>query len=253
MKITTPGVSFYASQVKENRPFTLVRYGEGDLRLAVPTLTAKGDDPHSRGLKEERANAHLWARPGDRHAFRSTLAHLYDSPRYWVALWHLGVMKRSHRLGKIEAWLTQVGQIDREFHDGSVWRVAIEKRQLGEMMDAIRSQPLPIVVVAPKRMNAIKKRLPVARFVPTTFPCGLDYVPALMEGVLEVGKPSLIIVCAAAAGKVLIHRLFPLIGEESFMIDFGASLDGLCGNRVRRYHGPRVLPSTAIERNWGHG
>ena len=251
MKVITPGVSFYADRVQKGDPFTLVRYGEGDLRLAVPSLVAKGDDPKTRGLREIKANARLWAKPDARSAFREAMATPYRHPCYFPAIWHLQHMKRSHRLDRIEGWFDDVGLGDVEWHDGSVWRVAVEKQRMGEMMDAIRSSPLPIVVVAPNRMDSIQKRLPVAKFIPSPVPCGLDHVPTLMKKVLGVGEPALIIVCAAAAGKVLIHRLFPEIGEHSFIIDFGASLDGMCGNRVRGYHGPKSLTDAAVEKNWG--
>jgi len=250
-KIITPGVSFYANEVRENRPFSFVRYGEGDLRLAVPTLTAKGNDPKVRGLKDTRANAKTWAPLPHRAIFRETLSNPHDSPRYWVALWHLNIMKRSGWLDDIEAWLEKVGQADREYHDGSVWRIAVEKCQMGEMMDAIRSSSLPIVVVAPKRMRSIEERLHVAKFITSPIPCGPNVVSVFMKEFLAINQPSLVMLSASAAAKVLIHRLFPIIGEESFLIDFGASLDGLCGNRVRGYHGPKALTQKAIEKNWG--
>jgi len=251
LNILTPGIGFYADRVRKGDPFSLVRYGEGDLRLAVPTLTAKGDDPRSRGSKDTQANARVWANPNARSIFRETLACPHDSSRYWVALWHLNIMKRSQRLERIEEWLAKVGQEKREYHDGSVWRIAVEKRQLGEMMNAIRSQPLPVVVVAPERMVSIRERLPVAKFIPSSIPCGPDAIPTLQEEILGVNEPVLVVFSAAAAAKVLIHRLFPLVGEHSFLIDFGASLDGLCGNRIRGYHGPKSLTEEAIEVNWG--
>jgi hypothetical protein len=253
MNVITPGVPFYASRVRDNDPFTLVRYGEGDLRLAVPTLVAKGDDPRSRGKRDTQANAKMWAIKSARILFRRTLEDLHRSPRYFPALWHLNIMQRSNRLERIEEWLSEIGLDDVEFHDGSVWRIAVEKHQLGTMMNAIRASSLPIVVVAPKRMESIQNRLPVAKFITSPIPCGPNVVSIFVEEILAVDEPALIILSAAAAAKVLIHRLFPSIGEHSFMIDFGASLDGLCGNRVRGYHGPRQLTKAAIEKNWGTG
>jgi len=254
MRITTPGVEFYAQRVRDSDPFTLIRYGEGELRLAVPSLPAKGSGSQRiRGLRYMRESAKIWAREANREAFRETVVGLHRHPRYFPALWHLNIMHKCGWLDDIEGWLNKVGLGDVEWHDGWVWRIAVEKQRLGIMMGAIRTQPLPIVVVAPERMRSIEGKLPIAKFVISPIPSSPPDVPTMMEGVLEVEGPALVILCAGVAGKILTHRLFPQIGEHSFLIDFGATLDGMCGNRVRGYHGPKALTKEAIKRNWGVG
>lgn len=235
----SPGVDWYADQVKSGEPFTLIRYGEGDFRVIVPTLTPKGEDPDFRGRKEYFESAVAWAEPVARAMFRDTFANLYDHPRYWVALWHLNVMKSTGRLERILSWLEEVGLSDHAWHNGRIWRTAVEDLTMGKMMDAMRTQPLPIVVVAPDRMRSIKKRLPVHTFIESPMPCGPDDVSPMVESILKVKNPCLLIFCASIVGKIAIHRLFPVIGEESAMIDFGANLDGICGNSPIGYHGPK--------------
>jgi len=119
------------------------------------------------------------------------------------------------------------------------------------LLKAIREQPLPIVVIAPEEMEDIRGKLPVTKFITSPFPNDLEDVDVFVEEVLDLDQPVFLIMCAAVAGKMAIHRLFPTIGEESFLVDFGGALHGLCGRYVRGVYGPKMMLSPReLRLNW---
>jgi len=249
-------VEYYANEILSGNPFSLIRYGEGEWRVAIPSLPHKADPAYTskkklRGIIDiYKQSAWIWSQPESREALRETLVQFPHHDRYWPAAWHLNVMAKARYLPEIERWLHENGLKDIPWHSGWIWRQAIESDRFHIIVKAIREQPLPVIVVAPGRMHKIKSRLDVALFVNSKMPSGPNDIDTMADKVLGFGSPALIIFSAGVAGKIALHRLFPEIGHHSFLIDFGACFDGLCGNKL--WGAPRVgnLTPERIELNW---
>jgi len=69
----------------------------------------------------------------------------------------------------------------------------------------------------------------------------------LIKKILALPRPAFIGFTAGPAAKVMIHQLYPTIGNESFLIDFGSLWDVYVGHRSRKYH--KSMMSYTIRKN----
>jgi len=100
-----------------------------------------------------------------------------------------------------------------------------------------------VVVVGPPWL----KGLPFAdEFVPVrSKDCWQDVDK--IERRLRGKADSVISFSAGPAAKVLIWRLWPALGDTSWLIDFGSVWDVYCGKKTRRYH--KRVTASIIKRN----
>ena len=116
------------------------------------------------------------------------------------------------------------------------------------IVSAIRKQKLPVIVIGPKRIALAAKKLDATGFIQIK-PQGAYWDLGKIERkILGIGRPALFSFSAGPNANILIHKLWPKIGKHSFMIDFGATWDALCGNNTRPYH--RDLDERRLRLNW---
>lgn len=245
-----PGVEWYAKQIESGAPFSFVRYGEGDLRTICPLLSTKG-------------SVGFWRRyPQAREEYTQSVIGMPRHERYWPAIWHQGNLLKRRWMPILREWLAEVGLGDVKWHRGRVWRHMIDADKTSILVKAMKSQALPIVLIGPAHIAA--EKLGAAHIVtpfsgrPTVGTIGETYpgiaLEALyqslpwLESIIPSLSPALFTFSASFVGKMLISRLFPIIGEESFMIDVGALWDGLSGHPSRP-HQRRFSPEK-IRLNW---
>jgi len=234
----SPGIEWYADEIRNSSPFSLSRYGEGEWRVIVPEMHVKKQRIYSE-----------WRAKEAQDDLRHTLLCCHDDPRYFPAIWHQRYFAKDGRAAKITGWLGE-NELDWiSWHDGRVWRRATESDWVHTIVSAIRSQPLPIVIVGPKSIkNVVKSKFSVAKFI-EIHPHHAYYDRVkIIEEIESFDKPALISFSAGGTANILIHTLFPTIGQHSFLIDFGALWEGLAGKRVRPYH--RALTAGRIRKNW---
>lgn len=118
------------------------------------------------------------------------------------------------------------------------------------VVDALRSQPLPLVLVGPHHLTPLTKLLPIHTHIPTSLALSpIRDLPLLREKVFNCPRPAIYMFSASGIGKTITQHLFPVLGEESFMIDFGATWDGYCGITSRGYH--QRITEKEIEATFG--
>lgn len=223
MKTTSYGVSFYAKEILSGIPFSLARYGAGEWRCLVPSLK---DQLRSPGFEEWHGNDEAQAR------LRDTLLHRHDSPRYWVASWEHHNFRVRDGIGE---WLKETGLDKLDWHWGGVWRDAFMQDNVHTVVKAMRAQSLPLVFVGPDRIRPVCDHIEVAGFISVDPLRAYSGWEETAQEVLNFSEPAVVSFSAGNTANILIHHLFPLVGEESFLIDFGALWDGMCGNRKRLY------------------
>lgn len=236
IKLYSPGVGYYAHRVRRGPPFALVRYGEGEWKPIVPEIPLRGKSGY-------------WRKPKERAILQRTIIECHRDENYKVALWH-----QRHftvEIGKqaeLEAWIGKNVPPWVEWYDGRIWRMTVERDQSYPLIRAMREQRLPIILVGPKRIARIGRiGFPVARHI-VTHPNQVWWERGEIEKkILGFGKPALISFSAGCATKVLIHDLWPVIGHHSYLIDFGAMWEGLCGHKTRPFH--RGLTPARIRKN----
>ena len=237
--VASPGIEWYAAEIRDGAPFSMCRYGEGEWRVICP-------DMH---LKQQRVFSE-WHSDEAQDDLRATLLNCHDHERYWPCIWHQRYFAKDGRLAKVTGWLEENGLEDINWHDGRVWRRATENDRVHVITSAIRDQTLPFVVVGPDRIReAMGNNFNVAKFI-AIHPHHAYYDrDEIVRKVLKFGKPALISFSAGGTSNILIHTLFPEIGEQSFMIDFGAMWEGLAGRKTRPYH--KSLTIGRIKKAWG--
>ena len=220
MKVESPGLQFYVDKLCNNERFSFVRYGNGEwdciLRLFHRTRT--GSQAFSPDLRKA-----LMASLTERRA-----------GAYYLAMQSTSFLERIKILPRAEKWLA--GHAPKlKWHDGEVFTRASMKGRHFPLVKAMKQHR--VVIVGPKWLM----KLPFASvFVPVrAHDCwqNADSIEAQLRDLHNV----VISFSAGPATKVLIHRLQPVIGKHSWMIDFGSIWDPYCGVNSRRYHG-RVTP-----------
>lgn len=226
-----PGLEFYVGKLQRGEPFSFVRYCNGewncllrqqsDRTYGIPQL-------HMPELQAALAASILEPRTGD----------------YYLALQNHGFLGPLGFIAEIDQWLEQHGAPDINWHFGTVFHRASEKGQMGTLVKALQARPL--VVVGPEWLRQLTF---ATDFVPVAAKnCWVD-VESIETRLRSVTAGSVISFSAGATANVLIHRLAPILGQHSWLIDFGSLWDPYCGVKSRRYH--KVLSEKTMHRNLG--
>lgn len=232
----SPGIRWYADEIRAGRPFSFIRYGEGEWRFIVPQLP------------EKTGRDGFWRLREAQDALRHTLLNCHSHDRYFPAISHQQYLHAHKWLSPVKKWLRDSKLDWIRWHHGLVWRAAVERNKMSVVVSAIREQRLPVIVVGPKAIRSVGDKLRAAKFI-QIHPTQAYWDRAKIEReILDFGKPALISFSAGCNTKMMIHSLFPQIGHHSIMLDFGAAWEGLCGHKTRPYH--MSLTAERIRRNW---
>ena len=222
MKVKSPGLQFYADKLRNNEPFSFVRYGNGewDCILQLYHKTRSGSQRFSPSLRKALGASLTGKRAG----------------AYYHAM-NPSFMERCRILPKAEAWLARFAP-GLDWHKCTVFVWESAKGRLFPLVKAMKQHR--VVVVGPKWL----KKLPFAsEFVAVRARDCWQDADAIVAQLRDL-KNVVISFSAGPTAKVLIHRLQPIIGEHSWLIDFGSVWDVYCGHMSRGYHGrmkPEIL------------
>ena len=226
MNIEVKGLQFYADQLRNNKKFAFVRYGNGewDCILSLYHTTRSGSQRFDGGLRNALAKSLVEQRTG----------------AYYTAMQSTSFLERVKVLPLAETWIAQNAP-GLTWYDGEVFTKASMKGQLYPLVSAMKTKR--IVVVGPKWLM----KLPFSSvFIPVrSRDCWQDI--DRIEEQLRTLQNVVVSISAGPMTKVLIHRLQPVMGGHSWLIDFGSVWDPYCGVHSRRYH-KRLTPEI-IRRN----
>ena len=212
MRVFDPGVDWYIEKLVQDRPFSFARYGDGEWSCILGA--------------GQVATAHQRFTPELRDALTQTVteAHGHDcflaiSPRGGAVqgMW-----------GRIERWIATHAP-DVEWHEKVTWARASQQGRLPDLVAAMR--PHGIVVVGPRWLRRLDFYDEFIEVRP--YHCWADFESIV--GAMVPCEGSAISISAGPAAKVLVHRLYPLIGKRSWLLDMGSVWDPYCGHRSRTY------------------
>jgi len=221
MELESPGLKFYADKLSKGEPFSFIRYGNGewDCIMNLYHRTRSGSQKFTPDLRK---------------ALKDSLVKKRAGP-YYLALQSPDFLKRVKLLPKLEKWLKNNAP-GRDWYNGEVFARASRHGQMFPLVSAMKQHR--VVVVGPPWLM----KLPFASvFVPITKRNCWTNVDAIEKQLRDL-KGVVISFSAGPATKVLIHRLHPIIGKHSWLIDFGSVWDPYCGVKSRHYHG-RITPA----------
>lgn len=226
MKLKSPGLKFYVDQLRNGKPFSFVRYGNGewDCIMKLYHRTRSGSQKFTPDLRKALKASLIKKRAG----------------AYYLALQSPSFLARIKLLPKLEAWLDKFAP-GRDWYNGEVFTRGSRTGKLYPLVFAMKQHR--VVVVGPPWLM----KLPFASvFVPVAKRNCWTNVNAIEKQLRDL-KGAVISFSAGPATKVLIHRLQPIIGSSSWLIDFGSLWDPYCGKQSRTYH-KRMTPAV-IRRN----
>ena len=236
MKVVSRELPYYVNRIKSGEPYSFVRYGDGEWSAAFlhdRRRTSSGSQYlHIPGLKKDMADS---------------LRGIYKDVRYIPSLRPTSI-DRSPRQRIINAWLKKNVPAHVVWHDCRVFYRYSKHGRLFPFIEALRDLDLPIVVVGPVRLKRLhNKAFPIAHFIPIPNEDCYKLKSRLIRQCLNIGEPACYLFTAGPAAKVLIYKLFPPLGKQSFLFDMGSLWDIYVGKASRRYH--KKMTHETIRRN----
>ena len=217
----SPGIEYYANRILTGEPFSFLKYGDGEMRLIIP------DMPMNPRLLSK------WFPP--KKFYAEPLRGCPVDENFIFALWRQDFFKKARRAREYEGWLKKNVPDGVVFHDGAVWMDALVSGRLYPIIEAIRLQSRPVIIVGPERLRHLGRLTGwnIERYIFTHPLAAWEHLKFTEEEIRGIVKPALF-VFAAGPMKLLIHSLWSSIGHHSTMIDFGSVLDPLCGFCTRQ-------------------
>jgi len=217
MDIFTPGLDWYANKIYKGEQFSFVRYGNGEWDCILGTKDRTGSGSQKLNI------------PALKKGLQRILLDIHNE-NYYLGMQSLSYLSRERLLPKIECWLQQ-SNLSIKWHSGEVFHRASRARKLVPLIKQLWKHP--VTIVGPKWLS----RLPFAKAFIEVIPkdCWKD-VDAIEKRLQTISAGTIISFSAGPTAKVLIHRLFPILGKTCWLIDFGSLWDPYCGVFSRTYH-----------------
>ena len=226
MNVQAPGLQFYVDKLNAGERFSFARYGNGewDLILGRGTRTGSRSQTFTPELRE---------------AMRETLTDARAGTHYAIQTGYLTTLRM---MPSVEKWLAAHAP-GLPWHEGDVFHKASGRGQLAPLVGALRQKR--VVVVGPPWLE----RLPFADAMVGLRPQNCWQDVDVIAAQVRMYRDCVVSFSAGPAAKVLIHRLWPEMGEHSWLIDFGSLWDVYCGKRSRKYH--KRMSKDVMRRNLG--
>jgi len=210
--------AYYLEKLRKREPFSLSRWGEAEWNSVL------------RLRPEQAVNC-------DGHRFFRTMGGqlaraLKDLPAYYVAMQPLALRLMG---GRIEQWFAE-NSIDLPWHDADVFHEASKRGEIDKIFEALRETD-NLIVVGPEHLRQLSRYVPYREFVlipdRNCFLCLDEVQDRILRACVKVRKPAVISISAGMPANLMVHNLFPKIGQQSFLIDFGSLWDPYCGVHSR--------------------
>ena len=226
MEVRDLGLPYYVDRISNNEPFSFVRYGDGEWSAAILHNRARtGTGSHSLTIPQMVRD------------LQRSLTSIYQVDSYFVATRPNAVAQNP----LIERWLLVNTPKGTQWNECRIFCQASMRATLNPFITALRNLEIPLVFVGPDWLRGLKDvAFPKALFIEVPHLDCYHAKAALNLQVRKMPKPALISFSAGPAAKILIHELFPLLGNRSFMLDLGSLWDVYVGRYTRGYHRHRM-------------
>lgn len=215
MKVFRPGLTWYANKIYKGECFSFVRYGDGEWSLTLGLWDHKEKSNRFPTAKNKLGNTIL--KP--------------QGVEYYYAMQSLPFLSREKLLPLIEVWLKQYNACDIQWHCAEVFHRASRAKQLVPLIEQLWQRP--VTVVGPEWLDKLPFTKSFIQVDSTN--CWKDM--NVIEKQLQIIPAGTVISFSTGPmTKILIHRLFPILGKTCWLIDFGSLWDPYCGVFSRGYH-----------------
>jgi hypothetical protein len=218
--VVSKGLPYYVAMLKAGKPFSFSRFGDGEWNAIL-------------GVQGENCDGHQYF-PELGAKLRASLLKKGD---YIYALQPRAI--RSQRKG-LQEFLLQ-NHIAWKWHNADVFHDANKQGKLLSLVSCLRS--MNVVIIGPAVLRGLKEKVfQYADFIEippkNCFLATEDIRKSILQ-TADKNKKTVYAFSASMATKVLIHELFPLIGADSWLIDFGSLWDIYVGRKSRNVYEKR--------------
>lgn len=233
IKILDTALDSYVKLLQSDSPFAFVRYGNGEWDGILGTR------------KETGSRSQNLAIPSLQKELQDSLRHAYDPSSYFLGMQYY-MQHRPQLWSQTLRWLWINGP-NLVWHNGDVFHWASSGGKLWPLIRELRKKSL--VFIGPPHLRSISRLLPYVGFIQVRLPNCYQDKAQIRKAILNHLGSAVFCFSAGPTAKVLIHDLFPLLGQDNFLIDFGSLWDVYCGVKSRTYHKSMTLAT--MRKNFG--
>lgn len=206
IKTVKKDLSYYVTKIEQNIPYSFSRFGDGEWAAIF-------------GQEGANCDGHTYF-PEMGKQLSETLIHPLD---YEYAIQRLA--KKTFGI-KISMFLRQTTK-KITWYDSDIFHHSNSDALFSPMIQALRNKKC--VIIGPPHLRDLNKEtLPYDHFIEIPIKnCFLE-IDRIEKDILKYGmnkKSIVFIFCASMPANILIHRLFPILGKNNWLIDFGSVWD----------------------------
>jgi len=218
IKLNSKPLDYYINLLKNDIKFSLTRWGDGEWNCAMGK-TGRNCDKHEYFLAMKN---------------QLVAALIYDQG-YFKATWPLSEPMIGNNIKQIRLFCENLGVNLTGWHDASVIECGATNGLMKPMVEQL--EKMNFVIVSELR----KKKLPIKHVDFVEVPlinCYLqkDQIKDRTIEITEKYKNPVFGFSASMATNVIVDELYPIIGKDCWMIDFGSIWDPFIGIISRSYH-----------------
>ncbi len=210
MNIVNRSIDWYIDRLKNNQPFSIAHYGDGEW---TAVLKQKVGGENAEGTIYTEALCDELAR---------TLE--YKADNFFIAtpddLKYIGMS------GQVDDYLKQRG-MGIEFHEKDVWNKAAVEGELGPFIKELRNRGNSISIISNEAMRGLYF-LNYEYFVDVGYPNAYESIKD-SDFNDYADTADVFIVAAGLAGPCIVRRLHERCGNEKFIIEVGSIFDAFVG------------------------
>lgn len=243
--------SWWVAKIKSEEPFTLVRYGDGELNAMFWVGRKKG------GGRTKNGDGHTLRNKSFRHALRQSVLQPPNGSNYHCSLWMDDNCQPHERLARDH--LSRLAPDVTWYNALAIHFANIEGRNY-PYFEAMRGQKRPVVVIGPKHLRAIDRAgcFEYQGFVQVPSKNAFFSRERVIKEALSYPEPCLYSIHAGPPAPVFAWDLWRERGDTCTILDLGSILDGYGhsrfggktgGGRLTRKFWKRRATAAILRRN----
>ncbi len=221
-------MEYWLGKIATGKPFTFVRYGDGEWNSVVWTSRKKG------GGRTKNGDGHTLRNKKMRRQMIKSILRPGNDPNYYRTAWMDGDCQPMEILAR--RWIPeQASHIT--WYNALAIHFANISGDAFPYFKLMRNLNMPLVIIGPRHL----RKLPQAGvfdyqgFVEVPYRRAYFAQERIIQEALEFPEPCLYSIHAGPPSPVFAYRLWKARGNTCQVLDLGSILDGYCGARTRKF------------------
>lgn len=222
-------MDYWLGKIATGKPFTFVRYGDGELNALFWTSRKKG------GGRTRNGDGHSLRIKQMRRQMKKSIQQPGDTPEYYRSVWMNGNCQPVERLA--QEHLTSISPVGAIWYNALAIHFANISGNAHPYFKLMRNLDMPLIIIGPKHLRKLPQAGVFAYqgFVEVPYRRAYFAQERIIEEALQFPEPCLYSIHAGPPSPILAYRLWKARGNTCQILDLGSLLDGYVS---RRYGGP---------------